>query len=83
MSEIGGYLGFDLWMTLKRKITHSNVIIVPKLVKNEFLHQILGLLCQKLKNKNDNLNVGGHLGFGGHFECFLMIFRFVTGHQSI
>ena len=70
-------------MTLKRKITHSNVISVPKLFKNELLHQILGLLCQKLKNKNDNLNVGGHLGFGGHFECFLMICRFVTGHQSI
>ena len=29
------------------------------------------------------ISFDGHLGFGGHFECFLMIFRFVTGHQSI
>ena len=70
---------FDLWMTLKRKITHSNVISVPELVKNELLHQILGLLCQKLKNKNNSLNVGGHLGFGGHFECFLIIFVLLPG----
>ena len=55
-------------MTLKRKITHSNVISVPKLVKNELLQYILGLLCQKLKNQNDNVNVGGHFGFGGYFE---------------
>ena len=83
MSDIGEYLCFDFWMTLKRKITHPNVTSVPKLVKNELLHQILGLLCRKLKNKNDNLNVGGHLGSGNHLEYFLIIFRFFTGHQSI
>ena len=35
MSDNGGYLGFDLLKTLKWKISHSNVISVPKLVKNE------------------------------------------------
>ena len=49
MPDIGIHLGFDLQMTLKRKNKHSNVISVPKLVKNEVLHQILRLLFKKLK----------------------------------
>ena len=38
MSDIGGHFGFDLQMSLKRKITYSCVISVPKLVTNELLH---------------------------------------------
>ena len=49
MSDIGSHLGFDLYMTLKRKNNHFSAISVPKLVKNEVLHQILGLLFKKLK----------------------------------
>ena len=40
-------LGFDLNITLKRKNSDSNVISEPKLVTNEVLHWILGILCQK------------------------------------
>ena len=36
-------------MTLNRKINHTNEINVFKLVKNEVLHEILGLLCQNIK----------------------------------
>ena len=49
MPDIGIHLGFDLQTTLKRKNKHFNVISVPKLVKNEVLHQILRLLFKKLK----------------------------------
>ena len=49
MPDIGIHLVFDLQITLKRKNNHSNVISVPKLVKNEVLHQILRLLFKKLK----------------------------------
>ena len=49
MPDFGIHLGFDLQMTLKRKINHSNVISVPKLVKNEVLHHILCFLFKKLK----------------------------------
>ena len=49
MSDIDLHLGFDLQMTLKRKNNHSIVISVPKLVKNEVLHQTLRLLFKKLK----------------------------------
>ena len=38
-------------MTLERKNNHSNEISVFKLGKNEVLHKILGLFCQKLKIK--------------------------------
>ena len=41
--------GFDPWMTLNRKNNHTNGFSVFKLVKNEVLHEILGLFCQKLK----------------------------------
>ena len=44
MPDIGGHVGFDLQMTLKRKNNHSNVFSVPKLVKKEVLHQIICLL---------------------------------------
>ena len=46
---IGGHIVLDLQMTLKRKNNHSAEFIVFKLVKNEKLHKILGLFCQKLK----------------------------------
>ena len=36
-------------MTLKRENNYFSVISVPKLVKNEVLHQILGLLFKNLK----------------------------------
>ena len=36
-------------MTLNHKNNHTDGIIVFKLVKNEILHKILGLFCQKLK----------------------------------
>ena len=36
-------------MTLKSKNNHTNGINVFKLVKNEVLHEILGLLCQNIK----------------------------------
>ena len=68
MSDIGGHLDFNLWMTLKRKNSYSNVISVPKLVENEVLHYRLGQLCQKLKNQYDNVYFSGHLGFGSHFK---------------
>ena len=48
-ADIGIHLGLDHQMTLKRKNNHSNVISVPKLVKNEVLHQILRLIFEKLK----------------------------------
>ena len=53
MQHIGGHLGFDLQVTLKRKNNYSNVISVPKLVEKEVLHQILGLLYKKLKIQDD------------------------------
>ena len=36
--DIGSHLGFDLYMALKGRNNHSNVISVPKLVENEVLH---------------------------------------------
>ena len=36
-------------MTLNRKNNHANGISVLKLDKNEVLHKILGIFCQKLK----------------------------------
>ena len=48
-------------MTLKRKNNNFTEFSVFKLVKNEILHKILGLFCQKLKiqdGRDDN-----HLGF--------------------
>ena len=36
-------------MILNRKNNHTNGISVSKLVKNEILHEILGLLRQKIK----------------------------------
>ena len=36
-------------MTLNCKNNHTNGISVFKLVKNEVLHEILGLFCQKVK----------------------------------
>ena len=36
-------------MTFNRENNHTNEIGVFKLVKNEVLHKILGLICQKLK----------------------------------
>ena len=53
MLDIGNHLSFDLWMTLKRKNNIFNVISVPKLVENEVLHYILGLLCRKLRIRVD------------------------------
>ena len=47
MPDIDIHLEFDLQMTLKRKNNHYNVISVPKLVKNEVLHQIIRLLFKK------------------------------------
>ena len=53
MLEIGSHLSFDLRMTLKRKNNFFNVINVTKLVENEVLHHILGLLCRKLQIQVD------------------------------
>ena len=36
-------------MTLNNKNNHANGISVLKLVKNEVLHKIVGIFCQKLK----------------------------------
>ena len=36
-------------MTLNRKNNHANGISVLELVKNEVLHKIVGIFCQKLK----------------------------------
>ena len=36
-------------MTLNRKNNHANGISVLRLVKNEVLHKILRISCQKLK----------------------------------
>ena len=36
-------------MTLNGKNNHANWISVLKLVKNEVLHKIIGILCKKLK----------------------------------
>ena len=36
-------------MTLNSKNNHANEISVRKLVKNEVLHKIVGILYQKLK----------------------------------
>ena len=48
----GGHLGFGghfkKLKTLKSKYNNSNIISVPKLVENEVLHWILGLLCQSI-----------------------------------
>ena len=49
MLDIGSHLSCDLWMTLKCTNNIFKVISVPKLVENEVLHYILGLLCQKLQ----------------------------------
>ena len=49
MSDIGRHLSFDLWMTLKHKNSIFNVISTHKLVENEVLHYILGLLFRKLQ----------------------------------
>ena len=38
-------------MTLNSKNNHANEISVHKLVKNEVLHEIVGIFCQKLKIK--------------------------------
>ena len=43
------HLDFDLYMTLNRKNNHANGISVLKFVKNEVLHKILEIFCQKLK----------------------------------
>ena len=53
MLDIGCQLIFDLWMTLKRKNDNFNVISVPKLVENDVLHYIIGLLCRKLQIQVD------------------------------
>ena len=42
---IGGHIVLDLQMTLKRKNNYSTEFSVFKLVENEILHNILGLLC--------------------------------------
>ena len=70
-------------MTLKCKNNQSNVISVPELVENEVLHQSIRQLYQKIKIKDGDVHFGGLLGFGGHFECFTMNYRFLTGHDSI
>ena len=57
MLDIDSHLSFDLWMTLKRNV--FNVISVHKLVENEVLHYILGLLCRKLQ-----IQVGRHFEVG-------------------
>ena len=36
-------------MTFNHKNNHTNAIGVYKSVKNEILHKILGLICQKLQ----------------------------------
>ena len=43
----GRHHDFDRQMTLNCKNNHTNDIRVFKLGKNEVLHKILGLLCQK------------------------------------
>ena len=45
-------------MTLNRKNNHTNGISVFKLVKNEILHEILGLLWQNIKIQD---GIGSHL----------------------
>ena len=49
MLAISSHLSFDLWMTMKRKNNIFNIISVPKLVENEVLYYILGLLYRKLQ----------------------------------
>ena len=58
---IGGHTVLDLQMTLKRKNNDSTEFRVLKLVKNEILHKIPGLFCQKLKIQDGR--DGNHLGF--------------------
>ena len=58
---ICGHIVLDPQMTLNRKNNYSTKFSVFKLVKNEILHKILGLFCQKLKIQDDR--DGNHLGF--------------------
>ena len=58
---IGGHIVFDLQMTFKCKNNRSNEFSVFKLVENEVLDKILGLLCQKIKIQDGR--DGNHLGF--------------------
>ena len=46
-------------MTLTLKNNHTSGISAFKLVKNEVLHNILGLFCQELKFQEGH---GSHLG---------------------
>ena len=46
---IGGHIVFDHQMTFKCETNRSNELSVFKLVENEVLHKILGLLCKKFK----------------------------------
>ena len=57
---ICGHIVLDLHITLKRKSNHSNEFSVFKLVKNEVLHKILGLFCEKLKIQDGR--DGNHIG---------------------
>ena len=61
MLDISSHLSFDLWMTLKRKNNIFNVISVPKLVENEVLHYIVGLLYRKLQIQVSNFD--RYIGF--------------------
>ena len=58
---ICGHIVLDLYITLKRKNNYSNEFSVFKLVKNEVLHKILGLSCEKLKNQDGR--DGNRIGF--------------------
>ena len=49
------------FLGLKSKNNHSNEISVFKLGKNEVLHKILGIFCQKLNIQY--MADGSHLGF--------------------
>ena len=58
---ICGHIVLDLHITLKRKNYHSDEFNVFKLVKNEVLHNILGLSSEKLKIQDGR--DGNHIVF--------------------
>ena len=79
MSDVRIHCGFNFSMTLKHKKNNFNVISVPKLFENEVgpitldSKADMSKVKKMSKNLDDNAYFGGHIGFGGHFECLMTL----------
>ena len=60
-------------MTLNSENNHANEISAHKLVKNEVLHKIVGIFCQKLKfqygRRKPQIYANKHIKEGKSVSC--------------